>query len=96
MLVPQADLTPEAYAAHQRHISSPQPMSSREAELAEIQAAERQSGTAYEGSRARKNHVGSTVGFTWAPEVEDAVMAVANGSGPNLATIVSKSAIHSR
>ncbi|KAG9041988.1 Twinfilin-1 [Tulasnella sp. UAMH 9824] len=78
------DLTPEAYAAHLRHVAAPKPMSAREAELAEIQAAERQSSTAFEGSRARKNHVGTGVGVVWNAEVEDAVKSLVAGEGGNL------------
>ncbi|KAG8953971.1 Twinfilin-1 [Tulasnella sp. 424] len=81
------DLSPEAYAAHLRHVAAPKPMSAREAELAEIQAAERQSSTAFEGSRARKNHVGAGVGVVWTAEVEDAVKSLAAGQGANLLII---------
>lgn len=64
-------------------------MSAREAELAEIQAAERQSGLAYEGSRARKNHVGSAVGLEWASEVEDAIKGIVGDAADNLVILVS-------
>jgi len=80
----KADLTPTAYAAHLRHVSAPQPMSAREAELAEIQAAERQSGTAFEGSRARRNHVGTGVGLLWTREAENAIKDLVSGDGANL------------
>lgn len=63
-------------------------MSAREAELAEIQAAERQSSTAFEGSRARKNHVGTGVGVVWNAEVEDAVKSLVAGEGGNLLILV--------
>src|ERR1700709_560398 len=46
----KADLTPEAYAAHRRHLDAPKPLSTREREMADIRAAEA-TGT-YEGSSA--------------------------------------------
>ncbi|KAG8984081.1 Twinfilin-1 [Tulasnella sp. JGI-2019a] len=84
----KSDLTPTAYASHLRHIAAPPPMSAREQELYNIKAAEKEMGEAYEGSRARKNHVGTTVGVKWSPEVEEAVTAVVSGQGKeNLAVI---------
>ncbi|KAG8888275.1 Twinfilin-1 [Tulasnella sp. 332] len=84
----KGDLTPEAYAAHLRHVAAPPPMNAREQELADIKAAEKEMGEAYEGSRGRKNHVGTTVGVKWSPEVEDAVRAIVSGQGhENLAVI---------
>ncbi|KAG9028193.1 Twinfilin-1 [Tulasnella sp. JGI-2019a] len=77
----KSDLTPTAYASHLRHIAAPPPMSAREQELYNIKAAEKEMGEAYEGSRARKNHVGTTVGVKWSPEVEEAVTAVVSGQG---------------
>ncbi|KAG8990862.1 Twinfilin-1, partial [Tulasnella sp. 427] len=56
----------------------------REAELAEIQAAERQSSTVFEGSRARKNHVGTGVGVDMTLEAEDAIKSLVAGHGANL------------
>lgn len=65
-------------------------MNAREQELANIKAAEKEMGEAYEGSRARKNHVGTTVGVKWSPEVEDAVRAIVSGQEhENLVVIVS-------
>jgi twinfilin-like protein len=81
----KADLTPEAYQAHLRHLAAPKPLSAREQEMADVRAAESGSAT-YEGSRARANHVGSGVGFKWVPEVEEAVTEL--GRGDNCAIIV--------
>lgn len=67
----KADLTPEAYAAHLRHVSAPNPLSSREQELADLHAAEN-SAVSYQGSQARQAHVGA--GFRWTQEAEEAVM----------------------
>lgn len=67
-------------------------MSPREQELADIKAAEKEMGEAYEGSRARKSHVGSGVGLKWSSEVEVAVKAAVSGEGEeNLVIIVSAS-----
>ncbi|KAG6818214.1 hypothetical protein H0H87_000119 [Tephrocybe sp. NHM501043] len=67
----KADLTPEAYASHRRHVTAPKPLSAREQEMAEVRAAE--SSGAYEGSRARVNHIGAGVGLIWSQPLEDAV-----------------------
>lgn len=69
----KADLTPEAYEAHKRHQAAPKPLSAREQEMANIRAAEREAGNRYEGSNARKNHIGQRVGLSWSSEAEDAV-----------------------
>lgn len=69
----KADLTPEAYEAHKRHQAAPKPLSAREQEMANIKAAEREAGNSYEGSNARKNHIGQRVGLSWSSEAEDAV-----------------------
>jgi twinfilin-like protein len=69
----KADLTPEAYEAHKRHQAAPKPLSAREQEMENIKAAEREAGNSYEGSNARKNHVGQRVGLSWSSEAEDAV-----------------------
>lgn len=79
----KADVTPEAYAAHKRHQAAPQPMSTREQEMADIRAAEREAaGNTYEGSRARQNHLGDgKVGYKWSSEAEDAVKRLGHGEG---------------
>ncbi|KAF8894496.1 hypothetical protein BD779DRAFT_842149 [Infundibulicybe gibba] len=81
----KADLTPEAYEAHQRHIAAPKPLSAREQQMADIRAAE--SGGIYEGSRARVNHIGTGVGLNWSDEVEHAVKELGAGQGCRLVVI---------
>lgn len=81
------DLTPAAYAAHKRHVAAPQPMSAREKEMAEVKAAERQS-TAYEGSRARQNHIGTPIGIQWPQNVQDAVKDMTSLSQDRLIVLV--------
>ncbi|KAG6814291.1 hypothetical protein H0H92_013416 [Tricholoma furcatifolium] len=71
----KADLTPDAYAAHRRHVNAPKPLSAREQEMADVRAAE--AGGAYEGSRARVNHIGTGVGLRWSDDLEDAVKQLA-------------------
>ncbi|KAG2157606.1 actin depolymerizing protein [Suillus bovinus] len=71
--ISKADLTPEAYDAHKRHKAAPKPLSAREQEMEKIKAAEREAGNSYEGSNARKNHIGQRVGLSWSSEAEDAV-----------------------
>ncbi|KAG1734577.1 hypothetical protein EDB19DRAFT_1595091, partial [Suillus lakei] len=59
----KADVTPEACEAHKRHQVAPKPLSAREQEMANIlKAAEREAGNSYEGSNARKNHIGQRIG----------------------------------
>lgn len=67
----KADVDAKAYASHRASLAAPKPMTAREKEIEEIKAAESRSAT-YDGSRARKSHVGK-IGFTWTPEVEQAV-----------------------
>lgn len=84
----KADLTPEAYEAHKRHQAAPKPLSAREQEMANIKAAEREAGNSYEGSNARKNHIGQRVGLSWSLEAEDAVKGL--GSQNNSRIVVLK------
>ncbi|GLB35071.1 putative actin depolymerizing protein [Lyophyllum shimeji] len=79
------DLTPEAYASHKRHISAPQPLSAREREMADVRAAE--SGSTYEGSRARANHLGTGVGLHWSQDLEEAVRRLGHGDGCEVVVI---------
>ncbi|KAI0054174.1 actin depolymerizing protein [Auriscalpium vulgare] len=82
------DITPEAYAAHRRHLAAPKPMSAREKEMAEVKEAERQAGgTAYQGSRARSSPFGTGVGLSWSDEVKSAVEALAEASEDRLVTL---------
>ncbi|KAK7035730.1 protein tyrosine kinase [Favolaschia claudopus] len=77
----KADLTPEAYAAHRRHVTAPKPLSASEKEMADIRAAERQAGglSVYQGSRARTTHIGQTIGMPWTSDLEDAVKSLGEG-----------------
>jgi len=69
----RADLTPEAYIAHKRHLTAPKPLSSREQDIADIRSAE------YNGSRTRANHVGTGVELQWTQEVEEAIKHLTAG-----------------
>ncbi|KAG5340330.1 hypothetical protein C0989_002141 [Termitomyces sp. Mn162] len=84
----KADLTPEAYAVHRRHINAPKPLSAREQEIADVRAAE--SGGVYEGSRARVNHIGTGVGFQWSEDLQDAVRHLAQGEQSAIVIIAVK------
>lgn len=84
----KADLTAEAYASHLRHVAAPNPLSSREQELADLRAAENDTAT-YEGSRGRASHIGTGVGLNWSKEVEDAVSELGQASSDALVVIVS-------
>ncbi|KAJ6547039.1 hypothetical protein B0H19DRAFT_1163633 [Mycena capillaripes] len=77
----KADLTPEAYAAHRKHVTAPKPLSASEQEMADVRAAERQAGglSVYQGSRARASPIGKTIGMPWATELEDAVKGLSEG-----------------
>ncbi|KAF7353635.1 Protein tyrosine kinase [Mycena venus] len=77
----KADLTPEAYAAHRKHVMAPKPLSASEQEMADVRAAERQAGglSVYQGSRARTTHIGKTIGMPWAADLEDAVKDLSEG-----------------
>ncbi|KAF9532300.1 hypothetical protein CPB83DRAFT_670336 [Crepidotus variabilis] len=68
----KADLTAESYEAHLRHVAAPNPLSSREKELADLKAAEN-AAASYEGSSVRHGHYGGGPGFTWSSEAEDAI-----------------------
>lgn len=86
----KSDVTPEAYAAHKRHQAAPKPLSAREQEMADIRAAEREASTAYEGSRARQNHLGNQeVEYTWAEDAREVVGELRAGDGNRLVILVS-------
>ncbi|KAF7985003.1 hypothetical protein HWV62_9988 [Athelia sp. TMB] len=87
-----ADLTPEAYAAHKRHMSAPKPLSAREQEIEAVREAERTAGSggsegAYNGSRARVNHLVTGVGLEWTSEAEEAVSELGRGEGSGVVII---------
>ncbi|KAF9052670.1 actin depolymerizing protein [Panaeolus papilionaceus] len=79
----KADLTWDAYLAHLKHNSAPNPLSAREQEISNLRAAEANTAT-YEGSRARVNHVGTGVGLSWSPDVEAAVHELKHGTGESV------------
>ncbi|TEB35923.1 hypothetical protein FA13DRAFT_1206175 [Coprinellus micaceus] len=79
-MLQHADLTADAYRAHQRHQAAPKPLSSREQELSDLRVAENTAAT-YEGSRARASHVGNPVGFQWADEAQHAVSQLVERRG---------------
>jgi len=83
----KADLTPEAYNAHLKHMAAPKPLSAREQEIADIRAAERVNAPAYEGSRARTSIVGTGVGLNWTAEVENAVEELGRGEEGSIVTV---------
>ena len=84
------DVTGDAYARHLRSLAAPKPMSQREKDLAEMAEAERQAADAYQGSSARKNHLsGAVVGFTWSPDVEEALKQLAVEESSKLLVVVS-------
>jgi twinfilin-like protein len=73
----KAELTPEGYKAHQAHMAAPQPLSTREKELADLKHAERGAeGSVSGGTQSRKNHIGHTVGLVWDESLSDAVLAL--------------------
>jgi twinfilin-like protein len=84
----KTDLTPDAYAAHLRHVAAPDPLSSREQELVDLRAAEN-AAASYEGSQARRTHVGTSPGFRWTQDAEDAVVDLARRQEDFLLILVS-------
>jgi twinfilin-like protein len=84
------DLTPEAYAAHKRHIAAPKPLSSREQELTDIRAAENNS-QYYQGTSARTSHVKNPIGFPWSEEAESAIVNLSRADGCAIVILVNKS-----
>jgi len=86
----KGDVTGEAYARHLRHLAAPKPMSQREKELAEMAEAEKQAADAYQGSNGRKSHLsGAVVGFSWSPDVEEAIKQLAVEGSSKLLVVVS-------
>ncbi|KAK0228061.1 actin depolymerizing protein [Armillaria fumosa] len=76
------DLTAEAYAAHRRHVTAPQPLSTREQEIADARAAEREAGT--HSYRPKVNPIGHGVGLKWTDQVEDAIKTLGQGEDSGL------------
>ena len=85
----KSDLTSAAYAAHRRHQAAPKPLSAREQEMADVQAAERAAGVlGNEGNAARKNHLGGAgVQMKWRDDVEEAVKALVEGEENRLVVV---------
>jgi len=88
----KADLTPEAYQAHLRHLAAPKPMSTRELEMVDVRAAETSSAS-YQGSRSRATHVATGIGFKWTPEIEEAVTELGRGDDCAIIVLVSSIAL---
>lgn len=80
------DLTAEAYAAHRRHVTAPQPLSTREQEIANARAAEREAGA--HSYRPKVNPVGHGIGLKWTDQVEDAIKALGQGEDSGLVLLV--------
>ena len=86
----KADLTPEGYAAHKRHLAAPKPMNAKEKEMIDIKAAEREAGGApYNLNAARTSPFGASVGLQWSSNVEAAVRDLADATEDRVVTIVS-------
>lgn len=91
----KADLTPEAYSKHKLHLAAPKPLSAREQEMADLAAAEKQSGgSAYQGSSVRSNPLGTGVGLKWSEEVEEALRQLARENTSRLLVVVSPLHVH--
>lgn len=84
----KADLTAEAYNAHLRHASAPNPLSAREQEIADLREAENEAAS-YTGTKVRTTHIGTGVGLKWSPELEDAVIKLGAGNECSIVIIVS-------
>ena len=82
----KGDLTPEAYAAHKRHLAAPRPMTAREKEIEDIKAAERQAG----GSRSQVNSpFSAALGYKWTTDVENTIMALSEKAEDSVVILVS-------
>ena len=82
----KADVSPEAYAAHLRHMNAPKPQTAQEREAELVREAER--GGALEGSKGRRNHVGARVGLGWSEETEAAVTELGRSQKDSLLLLV--------
>lgn len=86
----KTDITPAAYASHKAHIAAPKlvVMTDREREMEAVRDAERQAGGGnYEGSRARRSHVGR-IAMNWSEEAETAVRDMGQTEGDYLVVMV--------
>ena len=85
----KSELTAEAYAEHKGQQSGPQPLTVQEKEWEAARETERvESGTSYQGSKGRRNHVGAGVGLTWSEEAQDAITALGGGEESTLVILV--------
>lgn len=82
----KADITPEAYTAHLRHLNAPKPQTAQEKDMELVRDAER--GGALEGSKGRRNHVGARVGLGWSDEAETAMKALGQNDKDMLLLLV--------
>ncbi|KIJ22805.1 hypothetical protein M422DRAFT_786342 [Sphaerobolus stellatus SS14] len=83
----KADLTSEAYAAHQRHLAAPIPLSTREKEMVEIRAAANASSS--QGSSVRRNHLaGAGVEVNWPDDVTEAVQKLSADDIPETLVVL--------
>ncbi|KZV84427.1 actin depolymerizing protein [Exidia glandulosa HHB12029] len=83
----KADLTPDAYTAHRRHMSAASPLSAREAEMERLRAAERAAGDESQGTSGRVSHVGKTVGLAWGDGLKQAAQELAEAQNSKLLII---------
>ena len=77
----KSDLTATAYAAHRRHQTAPKPLSTREQEMADVQAAERAAArSGNDGSIVGRHQFGGAgVKMNWSEDVEQVVKALSSG-----------------
>ena len=87
----KSDITPTSYAAHRRHQNAPKPLSAREQEMADVQAAERAAARfSSGGSTAPKSHLGGArMQIGWNEDLQDAVQALASGDEENRLVVLS-------
>lgn len=91
----KSDVTAEAYKKHRQHLAAPKPMSEREKEMAEVRAAERQAGGGtYEGSSARRTHIGNAIGFQWPEDAQEALQALLGDEESRLLVLVGNSLLY--
>ena len=92
------DVTADAYRKHLAHLNAPKPMSEREKEMEAVKAAEREAGgSQYDGSRARRNPLGSqAIGMAWEADAENALKELGEAEDCRAVVLVSNILAHSR
>lgn len=80
----KADITPDAYEKHKKHMAAPKPLTAREQEMAEVRSAEGAAGLAMTA-----HFLGTVVGMPWSDEVQEAVKDLGRGQGSRLLVLVS-------